>query len=257
MSKVVFKTRSRRGNEADSSELSNDRLLTSAATKTITGRYTGVITGALTAAAAALLIISLKLPLWHMHLEAPQYRDEEALNVVVYPNAFRGDLEELAVLNQYIGVHVPETLPQFQWLPSAFIATGVLGIAAAFLSRKFRSRALVLVPAALSVALLVASIQAMQQMRDIGHKRDQKTVMAGVKNFTPPFLGSKKIAQFDVTSGLSLGSWLIGSALALQVTAAWLSRNVVAADVRRRTSDQPICTTPPRYLGGYPANSRP
>ncbi|HYG21369.1 MAG TPA: hypothetical protein VEH04_01215 [Verrucomicrobiae bacterium] len=179
---------------------------------------------AFTAVAAALLLFSLKLPLWHMHLEAPQYRDEEALNVAVYPNFFRGDLTELAVLNQYIGVHVPETLPQFAWMPAALIATAVLGVIAAFAARSIRSRALIIIPAALSLALAFASVQAMQQIRDIGHKRDAKTIMAGVKDFTPPFLGTRKIAQFTVTSNLSLGSWLIGSALALQFGAARLSR---------------------------------
>jgi hypothetical protein len=203
------------------------------------------ITGALTAFAAALLIVSLKLPLWHMHLEAPQYRDEEALHVVVYPNAFRGDLEELAVLNQYIGVHLPETLPQFRWMPGAFIATALLAIAAAFLKQSIRSRALVIIPSALSIALVIASIQATQQMRDIGHNRDQKTVMAGVKNFTPPFLGTKKIAQFTVSSQLSLGSWLIGVALALQFTAAWFSRKQeITARTQRR--GEPLIEPAPR-----------
>src|SRR6266567_3487060 len=41
--------------------------------------------------ASALLLLSLKLPLWQMRLEAPQYRDQEALRVAVHPNSFRGD----------------------------------------------------------------------------------------------------------------------------------------------------------------------
>ncbi|HTL16832.1 MAG TPA: hypothetical protein VL793_06320, partial [Patescibacteria group bacterium] len=40
----------------------------------------------LTIAASVLLLLSLKLPLWRMHLEAPQYRDEEALNIAVHPD---------------------------------------------------------------------------------------------------------------------------------------------------------------------------
>ena len=56
---------------------------------------------------AALLFASLKMPVWQMRLEAPQYKDEEALKVKVYPSALKGDLNELTVLNSYIGVHIP------------------------------------------------------------------------------------------------------------------------------------------------------
>ena len=173
--------------------------------------------------AAGLLLASLTLPLWQMRLEAPQYRDEEALRVAVHPNAMRGDLPELAVLNQYIGVHVPTELSQFQWLPEALIAGALLGIVAAFLPQTMRRRALIIVVVALISALGVAAVQAGFQMHDIGHHRDTHTVMLGVKDFTPPFLGSKKIAQFDVTSRFGTGAWLIGGALFLQLAAAWFS----------------------------------
>ena len=162
--------------------------------------------------AAALFIVSLKLPLWHMRMEAPQYRGEEALRVAVYPNALHGDLKELATLNQYIGVHVPPTLPEFKWLPSAIL-----------------SAAMVAVPVALAIALGIAVVQANWQMRDIGHHRDHRTVLVGVQDFTPPFLGSTKIAQFEVSSALGWGAWLIGAAMTLQVTAAFLSRQQKAS----------------------------
>jgi len=174
--------------------------------------------------ASAMLLVSLKLPLWQMRLEAPQYRDREALQVAVHPNSLRGDLRELSVLDQYIGVHVPPTLPQFKWLPGLLIAGAVFGFAAGLLRVPVRRRALLLVSCALAAALALAAVQAMFQMHDIGHKRDQKTVLAGVKDFTPPFLGTNKIAQFTVSSRLGLGAWLVGGALTLQLGAAWLSR---------------------------------
>jgi len=43
-------------------------------------------------------------------------------------------------------------------------------------------------------------------------------------DFTPPFLGTSKIAQFTVTSSFWLGAWLIGAAMALQAGAAFVSR---------------------------------
>jgi len=182
------------------------------------------LTLVLVVAASGLLLASLRLPLWQMRLEAPQYRDKEALHIAVHPNALRGDLKELTVLDQYIGVHVPPTLPQFKWLPGLLIAGAVLGGIGGLLRKPLRGRVLMVLSSALVVALAMAAIQAMAQIRDIGHKRDQKTVLAGVKDFTPPFLGTTKIAQFTVSSRFGIGAWLIGCALTLQLGATWLSR---------------------------------
>jgi hypothetical protein len=198
-----------------------------------TGGRRSVVPLVLTAFASALLLISLKLPLWQMRLEAPQYRGKEALRISVHPNALRGDLKELTVLDQYIGVHVPSRLPQFNWLPASLIAGAGLGLIAAFFAGRFRSGALTVVSCALALALAAAAAQAMVQIRDIGHRRDQKTVLSGIKDFTPPFLGTSKIAQFTVSSRFGLGAWLIGAALVMQLGAArWnLSSTSLAANL--------------------------
>jgi hypothetical protein len=179
---------------------------------------------ALTILASLLLLASLKLPLWQMRLEAPQYRDKEALHIAVHPNALRGDLKELSVLDQYIGVHVPPTLPQFKWLPDVLIAGATVGLFAGLLRGSIRSLALTGVTCTLAGAMTLAAFQAMFQIREIGHKRDQKTVLAGIRDFTPPFLGTNKIAQFTVSSRFGMGAWLIGGAMALQLGAAWSRR---------------------------------
>jgi len=178
----------------------------------------------LTGAAAALLIFSVTQPLWHMRMEAPQYQAEEALKVQVYPKQMRGDLNEINVLNQYIGVHVPPTLPQFRWMPGALLGAAVVGIAAALLPGLWRKRALIIIPVLLSVALAGAAAQAQKQMHDIGHKRDAKTKMARTKDFTPPLLGTTKLANFTLTARLGTGAYLIAAAIALQLGTAWLNR---------------------------------
>lgn len=174
--------------------------------------------------AAGLLLASLKFPLWQMRLEAPQYRGKEALHVAVQPNALHGDLKELAVLNQYIGVHIPPTLPQFKWLPAVLVVGAVFGALAGLLPGGLRRRALAGGVVALVAALALAAGQARTQMRAIGHERDPKAALVGVQDFTPPFLGTEKIAQFEVSSRFGLGAWFIGAALALQLAAAGLSR---------------------------------
>ena len=184
-------------------------------------------------AAAGMLLASLKLPLWHMRMEAPQYRDEEALRVNVFAGSMTGDLGEITVLNQYIGVHIPETLPQSKWLPATLGAGAVLGILASLFPAVIRRPALAIVSIGLAGAVGLAVIQAKQQMHDIGHKRDAHTKMARVQNFTPPFLGSAKIAQFTVSSWLGAGAYLIGAAIILQGSAAFVSR--------RRRGCEPNC----------------
>jgi hypothetical protein len=175
-------------------------------------------------AAALLLSTSLKLPLWGLRMEAPQYREEEALKVAVYPNAIRGDLNEIRVLNQYIGVHIPDQLPQLQWMPWALMAAAAAGLAATLLPAAVRSHAFAAIPVLLSLALGVAAAQAQQQMYEIGHQRDQKTKLVGVKDFTTPLLGTTRIAQFEVASRFGAGAYLVGIAVALQLAAAWFSR---------------------------------
>jgi hypothetical protein len=174
--------------------------------------------------ASGLLFASLKFPLWQMRLEAPQYRDEEALQIAIHPDAMRGDLNELTVLNRYIGVHVPPALPQFKWLPGVLIAGAVLALVGGFVPGLARRWVLLGSGGALAAALLIAALQAKSQMHDIGHNRDQKRILVGVKDFTPPLLGTTKIAQFTVSSRFGAGAWLIGAALALQFGAAWLSQ---------------------------------
>jgi hypothetical protein len=196
---------------------------------------------ALTALAALLLLASLRLPLWHMRLEAPQYRDEEALKIAVFPNRYGGDMREISVLNQYIGVHVPRTLPQFGWLPFLLAGSAALGLAASLLRVRFRRGAISLACGVLAAGLVTAAVQAKFQMHDIGHKRDQRTVLAGMHDFTPPFLGTSKIAQFTVTSGFGLGAWLIGAAMTLQIGAAWASRKTSTASVRSTPSIRKCC----------------
>lgn len=186
----------------------------------------------LTLVAGTLLAVSLKLPLWKMKMEAPQYKDEEALRVVVFPGALRGDIHEITVLNQYIGVHVPQELPQLEWLPKALLAAGALGLLASFFPTRFRKWSLVILPTALSLALIFAALQAQKQMHDIGHNRDEHAALARVKDFTPPLFGEVKIFQFEIESKLGLGAFLIGAAIFLQFTGAFVNRNC----------EQPGCT---------------
>lgn len=185
--------------------------------------------------AAALLATAINLPLWHLRMEAPQYRENEALRVRVFAGSMKGDLREINVLNQYIGVHIPEALPQSKWLPTALGIGAALGVIAALLPLRIRRVSLSVVSLALAGAIAFALCQAKQQMHDIGHKRDAHTKLARVRDFDPPFLGTAKIAQFTVTSWLGTGAYLLGGAIVLQLAAAIASRRELHPQVRNNS----------------------
>lgn len=174
--------------------------------------------------AGGLLLLSLRLPLWHMRMEAPQYRGPEALKVVVRPGALEGNLGEIKILNQYIGVTVPDRLPQQQWLPGLLCVCAGLGVVAALLPLRRRGLAAWAVAGVLVGGLLVAAGQAQWQMYRIGHDRNHHSALQGVGDFTPPLLGSRKLAQFELTSSLGLGSLCIAGALGLYSAVGLMAR---------------------------------
>lgn len=210
----------------------------------MSNRSRSVLVLVLAVLAAGCLVSATKLPLWKMRMEAPQYQDKEALNVQVFAGTMKGDLREIRVLNQYIGVHIPEVLPQSRWLPAALLSAAALGIFAAALPGAARRIALIVTVLVLAAAVSTAVIQAMQQMHDIGHKRDAHPKLARVRDFDPPFLGTAKVAQFTLTSNFGAGAYLIGGAFGLHLCAAAASRRSSGAtDPDQRV--RPVTPTKP------------
>jgi len=183
-----------------------------------------ILSLALTLLATGLLVASLKFPLWQMRMESPQYHDEEALHVEVYPGDMRGDLKEIELIDKYIGVKIPRALPQLKWLPIILLSGAALGLVAAFLPLSARRSSLMTVALGISLAMLVAAGLAQWQMYKIGHDRMHSPI-ARTKNFTTPIIGKVKIANFEVVSRLGLGSYLIGAAIALHISASRFARS--------------------------------
>jgi copper chaperone NosL len=192
-------------------------------------------------AAAALFVTSLSLPLWQLKMEAPQYQDAEALRVSVYPGSMRGDLREISVLNKYIGVHIPENLPELRWLPVALLAGAVLGVGALALKGNARQRSMFGVAALLSLVLLASAATAQWQMHRIGHQRDPHPALKGVGNFTPPILGRVKVANFTITTWLGAGAFLIGAGILLQIGSGMLCRSAKPIGRREQAGHPDTC----------------
>ncbi len=168
----------------------------------------------------ALLALTLALPLWSTHMEAPQYREDEALEVAVYAGRVSGDIGEIELLNEYIGVHLNLDTPELKaspWVLGGFVALALASVAA---SGPLRRR-LVLVLCTVMLAVTIGGAALLQyRLYQMGHDRGD-SIMARIPDFTPPILGTKKIANFTTTMSLGSGGWAYVAALVL---AAWSVR---------------------------------
>jgi hypothetical protein len=176
-------------------------------------------------AAAVLMAVSLLAPLWITRMEAPQYRDDEILEVRVSAGRVAGDIDEINILNQYVGVHLPLDTPELAAAPWVLGGLLALAIAGALLAAE-RQRAVTWVLLAAMLLTAVCGFGLLQyRLWQMGHVRD-KSIFEGVSDFTPPVLGSKKIANFTVYMSLGAGGWAYGVALLLVAFTAWSSSSL-------------------------------
>lgn len=169
--------------------------------------------------ASLLLFSSLKFPVWQMRLESPQYKDQEALHLKVYPNQIVGDLHEISVLNQYIGVHFPKDIPQLKWMPPLILGAAAFGLILIFLPLYLRKWGHGSIVFGLVLGMTISAGWAQWQMYQFGHDRNQHSVLSGIQNFTPPIFGSAKIENFHILSTLGLASFLIAMSIGIHT---WL-----------------------------------
>ena len=86
--------------------------------------------------AAVSIAVALVAPLWFTDMEAPQYKGEEALHVRVYASEIVGDLDEIGLLNEYVGAKLPTDLYELQVVP------WVLGVLVSLLCAEWLGRKL-------------------------------------------------------------------------------------------------------------------
>ena len=151
------------------------------------------------------------LPIWVMKLWAPQYR--EGLTLVIYSNTIQGDLQNINILNHYVGMSAitPQDFAEFNWLPQALTAFGVMALLAVLFNRRWL--AVVGWLAFTAFAIYMFNDYA-QWLYRYGHELDPRAAMK-LDAFTPPLIGFKQMANFKVVSVPGPGSVLLGIAWAL------------------------------------------
>ena len=177
----------------------------------------------LLAAAALLLAASLFLPLWATEMESPQYHGEDEIIVQVYPGRIAGSLQEVQTLNQYIGVHLPLDAPELRALPWALGLFCVLTFGGIFLPWGALKKLMVANLALMVIGGIAGAAMLQYRLYQLGHVRTH-SIMRGVPNFTPPILGSLRLANFHIQTELHAGGWAFALAIVLTGAAIYLSR---------------------------------
>ncbi|MEK7347874.1 MAG: hypothetical protein AABZ94_03315 [Candidatus Eisenbacteria bacterium] len=160
------------------------------------------------------------LPVWHMKLWAPQYR--EGLTLSIYTNTIRGDLVKINTLNHYVGMKAitASDFREFTYLPQALTGLGVCALLAALLNRRWLAILGWLVFTGFAVVMFADYAQ---WLYSYGHDLNPRAAIK-LPTFTPPFIGYAKMANFKVLSFPGMGTVLLGLAWALGPIVVLLER---------------------------------
>jgi nitrous oxidase accessory protein len=170
---------------------------------------------------AALLAAVYVLPVWRIHLVAPQY--PEGIGMLIRVNTITGlkpnDLNNINGLNHYIGMKAidPEKIPVLDAMPLVLGALVVTGLLAAAVGRRWAGWTwLGLVATAGALGLF----EFWSWSYDYGHNLDPNAIITipGM-SYQPPLLGSKQLLNFTATSWPAAGGILAGLAFAITFTA--------------------------------------
>jgi hypothetical protein len=175
--------------------------------------------------ALLLLLPALLMPLYDMTMFAPQYQDGLRLHIFSYKLVGGNggqDIREINVLNHYIGMRdlAAQDFTEFKWLPFAIGVFGLLFLRAAALGKVSH---LVDVAVLYVYFGLFALWSFGYKMYQYGHNLDPAAAVR-VEPFTPPLFGFKKLANFEVYSYPSPGSYALALVAVCLLAALFVAR---------------------------------
>jgi hypothetical protein len=182
---------------------------------------------------AVLLSVTLVLPLWNMTMFAPQY--PEGLRLDIYTQRLEGgnkgqDLKEINLLNHYIGMRdlADEDFTEFKWMP---FAIGILALLCLRSTVHGTMASLVDTSVIFSYFGLFSLWSFGYKLYMYGHQL-APTAPVKVDPFMPPMFGYKQLANFEVYSYPTAGSYTMAATALLlfaAVVLAWRSGRAHAA----------------------------
>jgi len=162
--------------------------------------------------AAALLAVAAFLPLWGMTFQAPQY--PQGLQLTAYGTKLEGDLEEVNMLNHYVGVAPvePDDIRELELFPYTIVALLAVVVFGGLFARSRLLRA----AAAASVWLFILGflLDIQWWLYRAGHDLNPEAPIR-VDEFTARVFGTTKVVNFYSDAAAGPGLWLILSAAVL------------------------------------------
>lgn len=171
-------------------------------------------------AAGLAFLVAIALPLWQMTMISNQF--PEGLRVRIYPYKLEGDLQEINILNHYVGMAAlnAEFFPELQLLPLIFAIGGVLTLLTAALGYRWLATQVLLGG---GTASSLASSILIYRLYTYGHNLDPKAPI-DIDPFMPPPLGVNQLANFHVTTFFHVGTFVFALGLLGIAVALWVSR---------------------------------
>ncbi len=179
----------------------------------------------LLALGAVLMIVAIFLPLWQIHLVAPQY--QEGLDMYIYSHKLEGgsdgqDIVEINNLNHYIGMKPIEEadFSEMEWIPFFFGGFALLALRAAIFAK---------VGAVVDMLVLFIYFGMFSLYRfyfrlyTYAHDLDPRAPV-DIEPFTPALIGKNTIANFTQYSFPREGSIILILFLLCLIGAIWWSQ---------------------------------
>ena len=173
------------------------------------------------------------LPIWHMRMVAPQYR--EGLMLHIYTNSIQGDVAKINTLNHYVGMKAitADDFKEFTYMPQLLTFFGVMALVAALTGRRWVAMIGWLGFTAFAAVMFGDYVR---WLYSYGHDLDPRAAIT-LGPFLPPVIGYQRMANFHVWSFPGVGTWLLGFAWLLAPVVVLLERRAGAAAGGARTSD--------------------
>jgi copper chaperone NosL len=170
--------------------------------------------------AGVLLVASLFFPWWGMNFIAPQY--PEGLDIVVYPNKLKGNIDIINGLNHYIGMKPisEKSIPELAYLPHVIGLMALFTFVVAFVRKKSWLYVLIAV-FVIGGALGIYDIH--RWLVDFGTNLDDNAPIK-IEPFVPPIWGENRIANFITNSYFTTGSYIVGIAFLCLLFPLWKER---------------------------------
>jgi copper chaperone NosL len=159
------------------------------------------------ALASLSLVATYYLPVWFIHLLAPQY--PEGLTMQIWLNKITGEVDIINGLNHYIGMkHIDASMfPEFSYLVYIVAAFIAFGLMVALIGKRKLLFAFLIINVLAAIAALVDFYK---WGYDYGHNLDPKAaIQVPGFSYQPPVIGHKQLLNFDAYSYPDTGGWVV------------------------------------------------